>query len=81
MRMVQNQASRAAGFISLAAAPAFALLAGSSMGAPDMLCAPGQGASAFGGMTTMYLLMSAVHLAPWLKLISQPRRTGRESYR
>jgi hypothetical protein len=33
------------------------------------------GASPLGGMVPMYLLMSAFHLAPWLKLISR-RRIG-----
>jgi hypothetical protein len=31
-------------------------------------------------MAMMYLLMGAVHLAPWLKLISRQQRAERESY-
>ncbi len=59
--------------LSLAAAPTFAimaLLAGvAGGGAPDMLCSAAQG-SPLDGMVPMYLLMSAFHLGPWLKLSS-----------
>lgn len=63
----------AAGWLALAAAPTFAIMAlltGVGEGRPDMLCATTQDASPLGGMTMMYLLMSAFHAAPWLKLIS-----------
>jgi hypothetical protein len=67
---------RAAAWLSLAAAPTFAIMAlltgvlgGRQM---DMLCAAGHG-SALSGMIPMYLLMSAFHSAPWLKLISGRR--------
>lgn len=59
-------------WLSLAAAPIFAMMAlltkihGGSM--PDMLCSAGQGGSPLTGMVPMYVLMSAFHLAPWLKL-------------
>jgi len=69
--------SRAADWIGFAAAPTFAVLALLTDGTPDMLCAAGHGTAMLGGMSEMYLLMSAVHLAPWLKLIA---RHGRESY-
>jgi hypothetical protein len=62
----------AADWLSLAAAPTFAimaLLAGVGGGPPDMLCSAAQGASPLTGMVPMYLLMSAFHSAPWLKLI------------
>ena len=68
-----------ADWLGLAAAPTFAVMAvltgvlGS--GAPDMLCSAAHGASPLGGMVPMYLLMSAFHSAPWLKLISN-RRSG-----
>jgi len=68
----REAAGSAAGWLSLAAAPTFALMAlltgvfGSS--AMDMMCSPGH-ASVLGGMVPMYLLMSAFHSAPWLKLI------------
>jgi hypothetical protein len=64
-------------WLGLAAAPTFAvmaLLTGTvGGGAPDMLCSAGQGASPLSGMAPMYLLMSAFHWAPWLKLISSRR--------
>ena len=64
----------AAGWLSLAAAPTFAIMGlltsvlGS--GAPDMLCSAMHGASPLSGMVPMYLLMSAFHSAAWLRLIS-----------
>jgi hypothetical protein len=65
----------AADWLSLAAAPTFAIMAlltGVLGGGPlDMLCS----ASPLSGMVTMYLLMSAFHSAPWLKLIAR-RRSG-----
>lgn len=58
-------------WLHLAAAPAFALMAlltGLSGG--DMLCGA---TSRLGGMVPMYLLMSAFHLPPWLKLMARYR--------
>ena len=58
-------------WLALVAAPTFAgmaLLTGVG-GTPDILCA-GE-SSALGGMGLMYLLMSAFHLAPWLRLIGR----------
>jgi hypothetical protein len=74
----------AADWISLAAAPTFAIMAlltGVFGGAPsDMLCSAAQGASPpLSGMVPMYLLMSAFHLAPWLKLILSRRSIARRS--
>jgi hypothetical protein len=63
-------------WLSLAAAPTFAIMAlltGIFGGKPDVLCAALQGASPLSGMVPMYLLMSGFHLAPWLKLISSHR--------
>jgi hypothetical protein len=64
----------AADWICLAAAPTFAIMAlvtGVLGGGPqDMLCAAAQDASPLSGMVPMYMLMSAFHSAPWLKLIS-----------
>jgi len=62
----------AAGLLSLAATPTFAIMAlltavhvhGGSM--PDMICSAN--GSALTGMVPMYVLMSAFHLAPWLRL-------------
>jgi hypothetical protein len=70
--------------LSLAAAPTFAMMAlltgihGGSM--PDMLCSAAQDASPLTGMVPMYLLMSAFHLTPWLRLLSR-RCSGRVSTR
>jgi hypothetical protein len=64
--------SRAANGLSLAATPTFAILALlTGGGAADMLCL--HGASPLGGMSLMYGLMSAFHMAPWLRLISRHR--------
>ena len=63
---------RAADGLGLAASPTFivmALLTGVSDGDPmQMLCSSAH-ASPLGGMVTMYLLMSAFHVGPWLKLL------------
>lgn len=65
----------AAGWLSLAAAPTFAIMALMTAviggGAPEALCSS---ASPLSGMVPMYLLMSAFHSAPWLKLIAKRRR-------
>jgi hypothetical protein len=64
----------AAEFLSLAAAPTFAvmaLLTAVAGGGPlAALCSAATDASPLTGMIPMYLLMSAFHTAPWLKLIS-----------
>jgi hypothetical protein len=66
-------ARRIVRWLSLAAAPTFAIMAlltavvGS--GPLDTLCSAAN-ASPVGGMVPMYLLMSAFHSAPWLKLIA-----------
>jgi hypothetical protein len=68
----------AADWLCLAGAPTFAIMAlltGVLGGSPDLLCSAAQGASPLSGMVPMYLLMSAFHSAPWLKLISS-RRCG-----
>jgi hypothetical protein len=70
-----------AGWLSLAAAPTFAimaLLAGTSGDAsPDMLCSAAHHAAPLSGMVPMYVLMSVFHAAPWLRLIVYSRRRGR----
>jgi hypothetical protein len=71
-----NAASGAARWLGLAASPTFAIMAvwtGLYSGQPDMLCMAMQSSSPMSGMTVMYLLMSAFHAAPWLKMLS---RTG-----
>ena len=76
-------ADGAAGWLCLAAAPTFAIMAlftGVLGGGPqDVFCSAAQGASPMSGMVGMYLLMSAFHSAPWLKLISNRQSGGRGS--
>jgi hypothetical protein len=66
----RNGARRAADGLALAASPTFAamaLLTGVFGGGPaEMICSA---ASPLNGMVTMYVLMSAFHAGPWLKLI------------
>jgi hypothetical protein len=73
----QVHALGAADWLCLAAAPTFALMALLTSvlggGPPDMLCSIAHEASPLSGMVPMYLLMSAFHSTPWLKLISGRR--------
>jgi hypothetical protein len=72
----------AADWLYLAAAPTFAIMAlltGVLGGSLDMLCSSAQDASPLSGMVPMYLLMSAFHSAPWLKLVSGRRSGARRS--
>jgi hypothetical protein len=58
--------------LCFAATPTFAvmaLLTALGGGPSDILCVAMQHGSPLGGMVPMYLLMSAFHAAPWLKLI------------
>ena len=69
----------ASNWVCLAAAPTFAvmaLLTGLLGGGEAMSCMGAHDASPLSGMTSMYMLMSAFHAAPWLKLISSRRRRG-----
>jgi|SRR5579862_1174498 len=64
-------------WLCLAATPTFAIMAlvtALGGGEPDFLCAAMNHASPLSGMTAMYLLMSAFHSAPWLKLIGDLKR-------
>jgi hypothetical protein len=67
----------AADWVCLAAAPTFAIMAlltGVLGGGPqDMFCSAAQDAFPLNGMVWMYMLMSAFHSGPWLKLISSRR--------
>ncbi len=64
--------TKAATFLYLAAAPTFAVMALLTGlldgGSVDALCSIAR-ASPLSGMVPMYLLMSAFHCAPWLKLV------------
>jgi hypothetical protein len=64
-----------AGWLGLAAAPTFAVMAVLSglSGGADMMCPAAHGVSVLSGMVPMYVLMSAFHVVPWLKLISRRR--------
>jgi hypothetical protein len=68
----------AADRLHLAAAPTFAIMALLTAvlggGQPDILCSAMEHASPLSGMIPMYLLMSAFHSPPWLKLISSRRK-------
>ena len=71
----------AADWLSLAAAPTFAmmaLLATGLGGGAAPLCS-GTGGSPFGGMAPMYLLMSAFHVSPWLRLILVKRGVSKDA--
>ena len=63
-----------ANWLGLAAAPTFAVMALLTSvlggGQPEILCSAAEHTSPLSGMTPMYLLMSAFHSPPWLKLIS-----------
>jgi hypothetical protein len=70
-----NVAGSAAEWLCLAAAPAFAIMAVLTGvldgGMSAMHCSAAQDVSPLSGMVPMYLLMSAFHSAPWLKLVSR----------
>ncbi len=71
--------SGAADWLCLAAAPTFAIMALLTAvhdgGQMAVMCAAAPDASPLDGMVPMYLLMSAFHAAPWLRLIAG-RRSG-----
>jgi hypothetical protein len=64
-------------WLSLAAAPTFAFMAALTAilggGGHEMVCSAATPMSPLSGMIPMYLLMSAFHSAPWLKLVSRRR--------
>ncbi len=63
---------RAERLLSLAAAPSFAvmaLLAAVQDGNKDMMCSGAHDASPLTGMLAMYVMMSVLHAAPWLRVI------------
>ena len=73
----------AADLLSLAAAPVFAIMALLTAvlggGQMAMICSATQETSPLSGMIPMYLLMSAFHSVPWLKLIARRRSDARRS--
>ena len=67
-----------ADWVCLAATPTFAvlaLLAAAPGSSHEMMGSTAHGASPLGGMVLMYVLMSAFHTAPWLKLVSRRSRS------
>jgi hypothetical protein len=76
-----NAAVNVAEWLCLAATPAFAIMAVLTGvldgGMSDMHCPAMQDASSLSGMVPMYVLMSAFHSWPWLRLISSLRNGGR----
>jgi hypothetical protein len=76
-------ASRPVDWLSLAATPTFAFMAaltGVLGGGPhEMLCSATEHTSPLSGMVAMYLLMSAFHAPPWLKLLCRRRSGGDQS--
>ena len=69
MKTLRRQMSGAADWLSLAAAPTFAVMAlVTALGrGADMFCA---GSPIGGGMVPMYLLMGVFHVGPWLRLLA-----------
>jgi len=79
-RRFASAALGAADWISLAAAPTFAMMALLTVILGDdthgALCSASQDAPLLSGMVWMYVLMSAFHSTPWLKLISSWRSSA-----
>lgn len=72
-------AGQAAKWLSLAAAPTFAvmaLLTAIAGDGADILCAAALNASPPTGMLAMYVLMSVFHTPPWLKLLARSDVSG-----
>jgi hypothetical protein len=83
---VSAASPRAARWLALAATPTFAVMALvtslQAAGAGVMLCSATPGGSPLDGMVMMYLLMSAFHAGPWLRLSwARPTPPGRRSGR
>ena len=84
MNPTRDEAERRsyAAALGLAAGPTFAVMAvltAMSGGGADMMCSAAHGASPLSGMVPMYVLMSAFHAAPWLKLVGRRRGAARRA--
>jgi hypothetical protein len=77
-------AAAAADWVCFAAAPTFAIMALLTVvlggGPQDMLCSAAPHASPLSGMLWMYILMSAFHSPPWLKLIPNWQSAAHQSW-
>jgi len=70
---VGRRDAAAPGLLGLAATPVFAgmaLLTWAQGADADVICSAMHSGSVLGGMVPMYLLMSAFHAGPWLRLIA-----------
>ena|SRR5579871_4876066 len=70
------------GWLSFAATPAFAFMMLYDVASPsasDLMCKAMHGGSPLSGMAAMYGLMSAFHLSPWLRLITNLSRSSSRS--
>jgi hypothetical protein len=65
-------------WLSLAAAPTFAVMALLTLihdvSMASVLCSATPAGSLLTGMVPMYMLMSAFHLPPWLRLLTRQRK-------
>jgi hypothetical protein len=86
--VIRNESRNAAtlgvtDWLGLAAAPTFAIMALLTGvlgdGKMAVMCSAAQDPSPLSGMVPMYLLMSAFHSTPWLKLIANRRSSARQS--
>jgi hypothetical protein len=80
LRTLSRPPKGAADWLSLAAAPTFAVMAAvtaaGGAGPLDTLCSGAfpLGGMVLSGMVPMYVLMTAFHAAPWLRLLSRAAR-------
>jgi len=71
---VGRRDAAAPGLLGLAATPVFAtmaLLTWAQGADAEAICSAMRTGSLLGGMTPMYLLMSAFHAGPWLRLVAR----------
>lgn len=74
-----TQTCGSGGWLALAAAPTFAVMAWVVSGGATMICSSDASALSMDGMAWMYLLMSLFHLPPWLKLVPRPHHTHQQT--
>jgi hypothetical protein len=78
-----SEGGNAAAWLRYSPAPTFAVMAllTSVLGgdSPEFFCTAAHGASPLSEMELMYLLMSAFHSGPWLRLLSRRRNGVRQT--